>query len=72
MKTTTAKKIATSLPLNVHTAQPKRKAATKTAKAAAKNGHKPKAKKAEPTPEEVFLKAWHLIYDNYHKDKRLN
>ena len=71
MKITTAKKIATPPPLNGHTVQPKRKAATKTAKAAAKNGHKPKTKKAEPTPEEVLLKAWHLIYDNYHAGKRL-
>lgn len=72
MKTATAKKLATPPPLNGHPVQPKRKAATKTAKAAAKNGHKPKAKKAEPTPEEVFLKAWHLIYDNYHKGNRLD
>ena len=70
MKTATAKKLVTPPSLNGHPVQLKRKAATKTAKAAAKNGHKPKAKKVELTPEEVLLKAWHLIYDNYHAAKR--
>lgn len=73
MKITTAKKSLAKLPLNGHIVSAKPKAAKKAVKSAvAKNGHKPVRKQKEPTPEEVFLKAWHLIYDNYHKDKRLD
>jgi hypothetical protein len=34
--------------------------------------YKPVRKKKELTPEEALLKAWHLIYDSYHKSNRVD
>ncbi len=73
MKATEVKNKATVNQGNGHAVKAKSKKTVKAAKASlTKNGQKPARKKKELTPEEVFLQAWHLIYDNYHQGNRLD